>query len=105
MLSTLPTWVELTPKRKKLLELLSDGKWHRKFLDVGVKTFDLMQELGFVRMRCMDKKPWKTDNWSVEARITLKGRYLLKHGQCNLRYERDPKARDFRRIVVTEMEK
>ena len=87
-------WVELTSARKRLLELLSDGKWHRKFPGVGIKTFDLMQELGFIRKRHIDKNPWRTNNWTVEARITLKGRFLLKNEQCNLRYEYNPKARD-----------
>ena len=101
----LPTFVELTPKRKKLLELLSDSKWHCKFLGIGVKTFDVMQELGFIRMRYIDKKPHKTSDWAVEARITMKGRFLLKHGQCNLRYTYNSKKRDFRTISVVEMKK
>ena len=101
----LPTWVELTPARKRLLALLSNGKWHRKFPGIGIKTFDLMDELGFIRKRHIDKKPWETENWTVEARITLKGRFLLKRGQCNLRYEHNPKARDLRTISVVEMER
>lgn len=99
----LPDYVELTPARKKLLELLSDGKWHRKFLGIGIRTFDLMQELGFIRMRHIDKKPWKTTNWLVEARITMKGRFLLKNKRASMRYEDDPKNPLRRRITVAEM--
>ena len=74
-------------------------------MGIGIKTFDLMDELGFIRKRHIDKKPWETENWTVEARITLKGRFLLKRGQCNLRYEHNPKARDLRTISVVEMER
>ena len=82
----LPTFINLTPKRKNLLEQLSDGKWHRKFPGIGVGTFDLMAELGFIRMRHIDKRPWKTNNWTVEARITLRGRFLLKNKTATMRY-------------------
>src|SRR3989344_6249108 len=98
MIDTLPSFIILDSGKRKLLELLSDSKWHRKFLGISVKTFDLMQELGFVRMR------FYGDHY-IEARITIKGRFLLKRGQCNLRYERNPKARNSRRIQVVEMEK
>ena len=97
----MPSWLALTPARKRLLELLSDGKWHRKFPGIGLGTYDMMQILGFVRQRFVDKKPEKTGNWFVEARITLKGRFLLKHGQCNLRYGQGPRWK----ITVVEMEK
>jgi hypothetical protein len=75
----LPSSVSLTPIRKKLLKQLSDGKWHRNFPEVGIKTFDLMRELGFIRVRHIDKSPRKINNWAVEARITMKGRFLLKN--------------------------
>ena len=101
----LPTWIELTTARKRLLDLLSDGKWHQEFPNIGIQTFDLMQELDFIRKRHIDKKPWKTNNWTVEARITLKGRFLLKHRQCNLRYEHNSKLPSFRKISVVEMER
>lgn len=98
----LPNFLELTPARKRLLRLLSDGVWHRKFPGIGVGTFDLMQELGFVQQRFIDKKPEKTGNWTVEARITPNGRFLLKHGQCNLRYGRQGSKRT---VTVAEMQR
>jgi len=99
----LPSYIELTSKRKKLLELLSDGKWHRKFPSIGIQTFDFMQELGFIRIRHIDKNPWKTNNWTVEAHITLKGRFLLKKKCANMIYEYNPKTGN-RVIRITEME-
>jgi len=92
----LPTFVDLTTKRKKLLEQLSDGKWHRKFPRIGIGTFDLMMELGFIRIRFLDKRPHKTNNWTVEARITMRGRFLLKNKTATMRYGR--------KITVQEME-
>ncbi len=91
----LPSYVWLTPARRKLLEQLKDGKWHRKFPGIGIGTFDLMMVLDFIQMRFIDKK---RHPGRVEARITATGRYLLEHKQCNMRYEG-------RKITIAEMKK
>ena len=72
----LPGYVELTPSRRKFLELLADGKWHRKFHGIRAATIDLMSELGFVSLRYFSTNREKTEGY-IKAKITHAGRILL----------------------------
>jgi len=73
----------LTPTRRKLLKILSDGKWHRKFQNIGIQTINLMVDQGYVRLRFFSVIPGfpvsrsKTSGF-VEGKITPAGRKLFK---------------------------
>ncbi len=93
-MALLPEVVNLTPSRKKLLEQLHDGRWHHKFPGIGIRTFDLMSILDFIDVKFSSKNPDKTNNWKVKARITQKGRFLLKNKKATIVYGRDVAIRE-----------
>ncbi len=80
---TIPESITLTPQRERLLQLLKDGKWHRKFLGIGKTTFDSMWRWGLLEWAYVSKNPEKSNNYAVKAQITAKGKYLLKHGSVS----------------------
>lgn len=96
---------QLTPVREKLLKLLSDGKWHRKFPGISAKTFIFMREFDFIRQRFFlaEKNSQIITMELMEARITPKGRFLLQHGHCNLRYEYNVDVGTIGKVDVIEM--
>lgn len=96
-----PDKVELTREREQLLDLLSDGEWHDKFIGIGIPTFDFMQNLGFIEVRSVDSNPSKRKSWRVKARITKRGRFLLDKRVATMKYERDPGIYGYRPTRIT----
>ena len=69
-------YIKLTPASKKLLTLLSDGKWHHKFHGIGTEVFEVMRKWGFLKIRFINKKKCGP----VKAIITKKGLNFLNEG-------------------------
>lgn len=75
----------LTSVRKRFLNQLSDGEWHRKFPDIGTRTFAQMLRLGFIRVRPVRNPTPEEGPNAIEAAITDRGRKLRRTEKCVVR--------------------
>jgi len=75
----------LTSVRRRFLNQLSDGEWHRKFPDIGTRTLAQMERLGFVRTRQIRNPRPEESKDMIEVAITDRGRKLRQTEKCVIR--------------------